>query len=146
MFIPLATFVRRLAVSMDDGYSGYMGDSPYINIPIYQKQTDPSDSSQDIGIGPPGMYDEPDRSTRTKNVEDIRRQGERPQPSDRLDRDFEHPVTITVGVGLPRENLQGGPWNDTTDTGAQTEDENRDTINFDEGDLTLKDQGGNVVF
>lgn len=138
MLSPIASFLRKLAEG------NYSGDSPYLNIPIYQNQTDPSDSSQDIGMGPPSMYDEPDKSTRTKNKEDIRRQGERPLPTDSLNRDFDRPVTITTGIGLPRENLQGDRWNDTTDPGAQTEDENRDTINFDEGDMTQTDIVDNV--
>lgn len=115
--------IRKMAAQV--GGDGY-GESVYLNIPTYQQQTEPEEDSREIGNGPPSMYDEPDKSTRDKNKEDIRRQGPRPGPIDSLIKDFA--VTETV-VGEPRESLQGGPWNDTTTPDGRNED--RDTIGFD---------------
>jgi len=115
--------IRKIAFLLGDSYPS---ESAYINIPFYQQQTEPEEDSAEIALGPPSMYDEPDRSTRDKYREDIRRQGPRPLPSDRLIKDYV--VTETI-PGLPRENLQGGSWNDTTTPEGRNED--RDTIGFD---------------
>lgn len=143
MLLSLSSYIKKAAMRLvaDDGYSG---DSPYLNIPIYQNRTEPEEDSREIGVGPPSMYDEPDPSTRDKNKEDMRRQGPRPTPVDSLKRDFEEPVTITVPIGEPRENLQGGPWNDTTTPNGRGDEGDRETWAPDEGDLTRYDEKGNV--
>jgi len=141
----LPEYIRKIAinVSADDGY----GESPYLNIPIYQNRIEPEEDSTEIGMGPPSMYNDFDESDRCKNKEDMRRQGPRPQPSDRLDKEYEHPVTDTAPAGEPRENLQGGPWNDTTKPRGSDieEDNNRDTYAPDEGDLTSYNTRGDVA-
>jgi hypothetical protein len=135
-------YIRKAATSLtaDDGYSG---DAPYLNIPFYQERTEPEEDSREVGMGPPSMYNEPDDSGHLKNKEDIRRQGERPEPSDRMEKEYERPVTQTCPIGEPRENLQGGPWNDTTKPRG-SDDNDRDTYAPDEGDLTNYDEKGNV--
>jgi hypothetical protein len=142
MLTAVSQYIRKAAARLqaDDGYSG---DAPYLNIPIYQQRTEPEEDSREIGMGPPSMYDEPDRSTRDKNKEDIRRQGPRPQPSDRMEKEYERPVTQTCPLGEPREDLQGGPWNDTTKPRG-SDDSDRETWAPDEGDLTNYDEKGNV--
>ena len=145
MLLSVSSYIKKAAMRLvaDDGYSG---DAPYLNIPLYQERTEPEEDSREIGMGPPSMYDDWDRSTRDKNKNDIRRQGPRPEPSDRMEKDYERPVTVTVPLGLPREDLQGERWNDTTTPkGRRDDDGDRDTINFDEGDLTQRDEGGNVM-
>jgi hypothetical protein len=143
VLLPVSHYIKRAAARLvaDDGYSG---DAPYLNIPFYQNRTEPEEDSREIGQGPPSMYDDPDRSDRLKNKEDIRRQGPRPQPSDRMEKEYERPVTITGPLGLPRENLQGGPWNDTTTPTGRGDDDSRETWAPDEGDLTNYDEEGNV--
>jgi hypothetical protein len=136
--------LKKLAarvVATDD----YSGDAPYLNIPFYQTKMEPEEDSREVGMGPPSMYEDPDRSDRLKNREDIRRQGPRPQPSDRMEKEYERPVTDTSPLGEPRENLQGGPWNDTTTPKGRRDDEgDRETWAPDEGDLTEYDEKGNV--
>lgn len=101
--------------------------------------------TDDVGLGPPAMNNEPmndDEDGRLKRKQDIRRQGERPDPKDPLTR-VVVPVTTTVFPENIREDAQGHP-NDTTLPGGRNE--NRDTIGFDpdelignpfEGELTL---------
>lgn len=144
MFIGIHKHLRRIAECVLS-YDGYSGDSPYVNIPIYQQQTELEPDSREIGMGPPSMYDEPDSCGRLKNKNDMRRQGPQPLPTDPLHRDTEYPVTITSPVGEPREGPTGEPWNSTT-MPRGSEDGNRETWAPDEGDLTLTDVGGDVVF
>jgi len=107
-------------------------ESPYLNIPIYQNRIDPADPSWMINQGPPSMYNGLGEDAEIKNKKDMHRQGPRPTPVDPLHREVEFPVTETI-IGEPREDLQGGPWNDTTTPNGRNED--RDTIGFNPGEL-----------
>lgn len=115
---------------VDDSYSG---DSPYVNIPFYQQRIEPEEDSKEIQDGPPSMYDDPDQTDRLKNKEDIRRQGERPDPIDWNDK-FIKPVVETQ-FGSPFEDNQGKPVNDSTTPDGLNED--KDTIGFDPGETTV---------
>lgn len=134
MLRPIAGEIRKIAFMMGDEYSG---DAPYLNIPFYRQRTDPADPSEMIDQGPPSMYDEPDpKQDRLKNKEDIRRQGERPMPRDPFEKHI-LPVRSTV-IGQPRENLQGGEWNDTTEPRGRGDfEEDRDTIGFNPGETNV---------
>ena len=145
MLLNISRYLKNAAARLtaDDGYSG---DSPYLNIQVYQQRTEPEEDTREIGMGPPSMYDEPDSSGRSKNKEDIRRQGPRPEPSDRMEKEYERPVTQTCPIGEPRENVTGGPWNDTTTPTGRGDDDNRETWAPDEGDLTNYDERGDVQF
>ena len=130
MYVSVADQIRKVAFMVDDNYS----NSPYVNIPIYMNQTEITPPSIDTMNGPPSMYNDLDKSDRLKNVEDIRRQGERPDPVDWSTKDTK-PVTETVlpGDGEGFQDVQGEPWNVTTTPDGR--DENRDTIGFDPGTL-----------
>lgn len=145
MLLNLSYYLKKAAdrlANRDDSSVGH----PYENIPFYQETIEPEEDTREIGMGPPSMYDEPDSSTRDKNKEDMRRQGPRPTPTDSLNLETENPVNDTAPIGMPRENLQGESWNDTTTPGGRGDDGDRDTVNYDEGGLTQKDEGGNVQF
>lgn len=130
MYISLSSKIRKIAFMVDDDYSG---DSPYMNIPIYQQSIEPEEDSREIQNGPPSEYEDPDQKDRLKNVEDIRRQGERPGPVDWLDRHTK-PVTET-NIGAPFEDTQGQPMNDSTTPEGLNED--KDTIGFDPDELNV---------
>ena len=131
MRLCVSEFVSKVAQSMLPGDDSGYSESPYLNIPIYQKRMDPSDPSQEIGMGPPSDYNDTDPETdKLKNIEDIRRQGVKPGLSDQLEYKTQ-PITVTV-IGNPREDCQGEEYDTTTPKGRN---ENRDTINFDEGTL-----------
>lgn len=114
------------------------GESPYLNIPYYQQQTDPSDPEEWIQSGPPSLYNDSDRSDRLKNKEDIRRQGPRPGPVDPLYL-HTHPVRVTV-IGDPKTDAQGEPTDNVPGRGTH-EDLNRDTIGFNPGEYPRDDVG-----
>ena len=124
MYVSIAEKIRKIAFLVDDNYSG---DSPYLNIPIYQQRIDPEPDSKEIGDGPPSMYNDTDKNDRLKNVEDIRRQGDRPDPVDWMDYNS-RPVTDTTPMGN-FEDTQGNPINDSTT--PEGLNENKDTIGFD---------------
>lgn len=128
MFISIASRIRKIAFMVSDDYSG---DSPYLNIPIYQQRIEPEPDSKEIGDGPPSMYNDPDEKDELKKDEDIRRQGERPTPVDWMD-NGSRPMTDTLIEG-PFEDTQGEPMNDTTTPDGRNE--NNDTIGFDPGTL-----------
>ncbi len=130
MYISLSSKIRKLAFMVDDNYSG---DSAYMNIPYYQQSTEPEEDSKEIQNGPPSEYNDTDRKDKLKNEEDIRRQGERPDPIDWLDRHTK-PVTET-NFGSPFENTQGDPVNDSTTPDGLNED--KDTIGFDPDELNV---------
>ena len=130
MLISLSDRIRKLAFMVDDSYSG---DSPYMNIPIYQNQIEPEEDTREIGDGPPSMYEDPDQKDRCKNEEDIRRQGERPGPVDWNDKHTK-PVIETNFGGL-FEDTQGQPINDSTTPEGLNED--KDTIGFDPDELNV---------
>lgn len=132
MIVSVADQIRKLAFMVDDNYSG---DSPYMNIPIYMNQTEITPPSSDTGDGPPSMYNDTDPSDRLQVQEDIRRQGERPDPVD-WSTNHTKPVIETVlpGDGEGFQNVQGEPMNDTTTPDGRNE--NHDTIGFDPGTLT----------
>lgn len=130
MYSSLSDRIRKLAFMVDDNYSG---DSPYLNIPIYQQRTDPSVSKDVIQNGPPSMYNDTDEKDELKRVEDIRRQGERPDPVDWVDYNS-RPVMDTTPTGH-FENTQGDPMNDSTTPDGRNE--NRDTIGFNPGQLDV---------
>lgn len=100
MLIPISSRLRKLAFILD----GVGQDSPYANMFHYKRRTPQTTPSEDIGMGPPSMYNDLDKSDKLKNKEDIRRQGERPE-TDWQDRHI-RPVTVT-NIGDARENLQG---------------------------------------
>ena len=124
MYVSIAEKIRKIAFLVDDNYSG---DSPYLNIPIYQQRIDPEPDSKEKGDGPPSMYNDTDKNDRLKNVEDIRRQGDRPDPVDWMDYNS-RPVTDTTPMGN-FEDTQGNPINDSTT--PEGLNENKDTIGFD---------------
>jgi hypothetical protein len=130
MFISLSDRIRKLAFMVDDNYSG---DSPYMNIPYYQQQTEPEEDSKEIGDGPPSMYNDTDKEDKCKNVEDIRRQGERPTPVDWMD--YNSRPMIDTNPGGHFENVQGEPVNDSTTPDGLNE--NKDTIGFDPDELNF---------
>jgi len=130
MLVSLSDRIKKLAMMVDENYSG---DSPYMNIPYYQQQTEPEEDSSEIGDGTPSLYNDLDKKDRCKNEEDIRRQGERPDPVDWNDKDTK-PVTET-NFGSPFENVQGEPMNDSTTPDGLNE--NRDTIGFDPDELNV---------
>jgi len=128
VYISLPDRIRKLAFMVDDNYSG---DSPYMNILEYQKQTEPEPDSKEIQNGPPSMYNDTDKKDRLQVVEDIRRQGERPDPVDWMDYDS-RPMTDTTAPGH-FEDVQGDPVNDSTTPDGRNE--NKDTTGFDPGEL-----------
>jgi hypothetical protein len=130
MLISLSDRIRKLAFMVDDNYSG---DSPYINIPIYQNQIEPEEDSREIGDGPPSLYNDTDKEDKIKNEEDIRRQGERPAPVDWMDYNS-RPIIDTNPSGH-FENAQGEPVNDSTT--PEGLNENKDTIGFDPDELNF---------
>lgn len=130
MYVSIAEKIRKIAFLVDDNYSG---DSPYLNIPIYQQRIDPEPDSKEIGDGPPSMYNDTDKNDRLKNVEDIRRQGERPDPVDWMDYNS-RPMTDTTPMGN-FEDTQGNPINDSTTPDGLNE--NKDTIGFDPDTLNV---------
>jgi hypothetical protein len=121
--------VRRIAGSVDKTSYAEQSESPYQNVNIYQLQTDPSDPSPDIGLGPPSVYNDPcDKDDRFKHKDDVRRQGERPQPSDRLDYRLT-PTMVTVQED-PKTDEQGKPSDNVSARGmgeAAWEELNRET-------------------
>jgi hypothetical protein len=129
MVVCISDYLRKLAFMVDDNYSG---DSPYMNIPFYQQRTEPEEDSKEIQMGPPSMYNDFDKTDRLKNEEDIRRQGERPDPVDWLDRHTK-PVVETE-IGGVWEDTQGMPMNDSTTPEGLNED--KDTIGFDPDETT----------
>ena len=103
-------------------------DSPYENINIYQQRTDPSSPGAEVGFGPPSMYNDLDpKNDRLKNVEDIRRQGERPL-RDIYDQQQSLPVTVTV-LNDGKTDAQGEPTDNVPARGMgdNWEQLNRDT-------------------
>lgn len=130
MYISLSSKIRKLAFMVDDNYSG---DSPYMNIPIYQQSIEPEEDSKEIQDGPPSLYNDTDRKDKLKNEEDIRRQGERPDPIDWLDRHTK-PV-VETNFGSPFEDNQGAPMNDSTTPDGLNED--KDTIGFDPDEINV---------
>lgn len=110
MLIRVSDRIRRVASMILKESWAEQSESPYQNINIYQQQTDPSDPGEEIMDGPPSVYNDPcfrsvDDKDRLKRKEDIRRQGERPQPSDRLDVNLT-PTTVTV-IEDPKTDEQG---------------------------------------
>jgi len=130
MYISLSDRIRKLAFMIDDNYSG---DSPYMNIPTYQQSIEPEEDSGEIQDGPPSMYNDTDKEDKLKNEEDIRRQGERPDPIDWLDHNTK-PV-VETNFGGQFENAQGEPMNDSTTPDGLNED--KDTIGFDPDELNV---------
>jgi hypothetical protein len=117
---------KRSADNMPDS------ESPYQNIPFFQTKFDPSETSQELQLGPPSEYNDPDRKDRLKNVEDIRQnQGIRPEKDVWYNPML--PVTVT-NIGEPWTDAQGEPTNNTTRPGGRNE--NRDTIGWNEGQWT----------
>jgi len=107
-------------------------ESPYLNIPYFQTRFDPSETSQELQLGPPSEYNDTDKEDRLKNKEDIRQQqGDRPE-KDVWDNPM-LPVTVT-NFGNPKENEQGESNNTTTLPGGRNED--RDTIGWNQGEWT----------
>lgn len=123
--------IRRIANQL---VADQKGNSPYLNIPIYQKKIDPSDPSWMIDQGPPSMYNEPDPERRIKKKlkKDIRYQGPRPTPVDPLYSG--RPVTVTVHEEAKTDE-QGKPRDNVPARGT-SEDLNRDTIGFNPGEWT----------
>jgi hypothetical protein len=130
MYVSLSSKLKRLAFMVGDTYSG---DSPFINIPIYQQRIEPEEDSSELVDGPPSMYRTLDKSDNVGDMEDIARQGERPGPIDILNKDTK-PV-VETNLGMPFENNQGESWNDTTTPEGLNED--KETIGFDPGTLTV---------
>jgi len=120
--------LRKCAFLMDKEVVVTSGDSPYVNIPIYQTRMDPSAPGSDIGFGPPSMYNDPDKKDRLKNEEDIRRQGERPL-RDIYDHQEALPVTVTI-LDDPKTDNQGDPTDNVPARGMgdNSDDLNRDTF------------------
>ena len=126
-----------------------LGDdnSPYMNIPYYMTTMDQDETSQEVALGPPSMYDSlDDESTqqngREKHQKDMRRQGPRPEPHDPLTR-VTLPVTNTI-LELPRTDTSGERWNKTTMPGGRSNGDgpdNRDTLGFDPDSLTSDQYG-----
>lgn len=101
--------IRRIAGLVDKTSWAEQSESPYQNVNIYQLQTNPSDPGQEVGLGPPSVYDDTnvrhdDDQDRLKRKEDVRRQGERPQ-RDTLDVRLT-PTTVTV-YEEPKTDEQG---------------------------------------
>ena len=128
MFVCIADRIRKVVRDV----VAQSSESPYVNIPFYQTRMDPSDTKQTVMPGPLSEYNDTDKSDRIKNVEDMRRQGPRPDPTDSLTR-VVLPVTVT-NIESPRTDEQGEEPNNTTPDGRN---ENRDTINFDPGTLNV---------
>jgi len=100
MLVRVSNRVRRIATLIDKTSWADQSESPYQNVNIYQLQNDPVDPSIDIGVGPPSVYNDSEYKNdndqdRLKRKEDVRRQGERPQPSDRLDVNLT-PTQVTI--------------------------------------------------
>lgn len=133
MFQGLHDYLRRVSASISERYSnGQYGESPYLNIPIYQTRTDPSDTKQVIQNGPPAMTNEPGRSQRGDPNNLMQFQGERPLV-DSLVNKSTVPVTTTV-INEEKTDAQGEPANNSTT--PEGRNQNRDTIGFNPGEWT----------
>jgi len=134
MLIGFHDFLRKVATSIPKLYRlGQDGESPYLNIPYYQTQMDPSDTKDVIQNGPPSMTNEPGKSQRGDPQTLIRfQQGERPLVDSLLNESI-MPATQTV-INEEKTDAQGEPVNDSTTPGGRNE--NRDTIGFNPGEWT----------
>lgn len=129
MYISISDRLRKIAFMVGDDYSG---DSPYLNIPIYQDRIEPEEDSTEIGVGPQSLYDDPIELRKRRRKKDIRRQGPRPDPVDII---FNHIIPVTTtNIGDPKENEQGKVKDTVTPDGRN---ENNDTIGFDPGELDV---------
>lgn len=128
-YIALAERLRKIAFMVGDDYSG---DSPFLNIPIYQDRIEPEEDSTEIGIGPQSLYEDPSEIREKRRKNDIRRQGPRPDPVDSLFNNI-IPVTDTIH-GNPKEDEQGKVKDTVTPDGRN---ENNDTIGFDPDELNV---------
>lgn len=98
--------IRRVAANLGREAWAEQSESPYQNVNIYQLQVDPSAPGSEIMPGPLSVYNDPDpKQDRLKSKNDIRRQGPRPQPSDRLDYRLT-PTQVTVQED-PKTDEQG---------------------------------------
>jgi len=83
-------------------------DSPFQNGGFYTSPTSPSDPGSELMPGPLSVYNDADpKDDRIKVKEDVRRQGPRPLPSDRLDFNLS-PTQVTV-IEDPKTDVQGQP-------------------------------------
>lgn len=122
MYKSISEKIRKIALLLD--YS--ISNSDYLNIPIYQQRLDVEEDSSEVQEGPPSMYNDVDVKDRIKNIEDIRRQGERPLRDIFYYKD--RPSADTL-LDSPFQDVQGNPVNDSTT--SEGLNENRDTISFD---------------
>ena len=139
MRVTLANNLRKTAILLIKSQDG---ESPYLNIPFYQQRLDPSDNGQAVGLGPPSMYNDIDKKDKSKNEEDMRRQGPHPGPVDSLINQSTLPVTV-MEHGNPKEDIQGELTDnakvrsrpgddDDEDSGL---DNNRETLTMDPGTM-----------
>jgi len=139
----LSFYVRKIAAQLVASEYDQEGEGIYLNIPVRMDREDLSLDKDEERLGPPSMYEDTEQNDRLKNKNDMRRQGPQPGPRDQLHLDY--PFTETVHSESPREDDQGkepdntkakGRSNDDTFyMGVTEDDDNRETIGFNEGQL-----------
>jgi hypothetical protein len=130
MLYCLSDRIRKLAFMLEP--EDYYGESPYLNIPIYQQRIEPEEDSKELGNGPQSLYEDPAEERKEESKKDMLRQGPNPEV-DIYEKNY-LPVTDTV-LDNPKDDAQGEVSDNTTSKGRN---EDEDTIGFDPGTLIDK--------
>ena len=126
MLYSLSDCIRKVAFMLEE--EDYYGESPYLNIPIFQMKIEPEEDSKELGNGPPSLYEDPPEERKEDSKKDMRRQGPRPE-IDIYDKSY--PIQNTI-FDNPKEDAQGELVDHVTTKGRN---ENFDTIGFDPDEL-----------